>query len=93
MEIPLIVGVVAYVITGFILGKIYYQRRHGVYSPLFGPGAKNPTRIAFAFAWPVMMLLRKSELCTCRDHVMERAQARQEYDAYNSALRNERGGY
>jgi hypothetical protein len=91
-----VIFVFIYIIVGAMLGKRYWQRRHGLYKKVFGGGADVifSSVSPFLFLWPVFMLMpnfRDPELCQCPDHVMTRANFRREAEAYQQALEEERG--
>ena len=75
--------VFTYTIVGGMLGKRYWQRRHGLYKRVFGGGADVVFSgvFPFFFIWPILMLMpnfRDPELCQCPDHVMTRANLRRQ---------------
>lgn len=80
-----------YTLTGLFLGKWYWQRRHGLYIKVINGGydALFTSVSLFIWFWPIMLLFpnfRNPTLCECRDHVLKRAQIRQENAAYQRAL-------
>lgn len=96
MSLTVTIVTLAYCLIGLWLGKRYWQQRHGVYKRVFGGGADVLFSMVFVFMflWPALLLMpqfREPELCRCPDHVMARADLKRQVDAYDQALRDERG--
>jgi hypothetical protein len=90
------VFMLVYMFIGAMLGKRYWQQKHGVYKRVIGGGADVLFSSVFPwfFLWPVFLFIpkfREPELCQCPDHVQARATARRNAEAHQQALREERG--
>lgn len=90
-----ILGVI-YVVGFVFVARRYYAYRHGVgYNYDGSPYTIGHIATAFiGVAWPLAIFspaLRDPQPRTCPDHVLARQQARQQADAYQEALRQERG--
>lgn len=92
----LLISWVIYLLIGMMVGKWYWQRRHGVYKKVINGGtdAVFSSMTPISLVWPVLLLMpkfRDPELCSCPDHVMARAEVNSKADSYHQALREERG--
>jgi hypothetical protein len=91
----LLIFALIYTFVGALIGKRYWERRHGVYKRVIGGGADAlfSSVTPFMFLWPIFLFVPKfqnPELCECRDHVIARANARREAEAHQQGLREER---
>ncbi len=99
LSVEFFVGVIVYELIGIIVGKWYWQRRHGLRKKIFLQGSAAAWDVVFSsilmfiFIWPILLFfpkIRNPELCSCPGHVEKRAQMRQDYANYQQALADER---